>query len=84
MKIGKSEMNPGTGDTFSMVESTKYLWNRALDATQLQSGICTSPLGGLIDIGILMMGVMPIEDHEMGTMVHYLIQVLVIGAQTLR
>ena len=22
------------------------LWNRALDATELQSGICTSPLGG--------------------------------------
>ena len=26
MKIGKSEMNPGTGDTFSMVESTKYAY----------------------------------------------------------
>ena len=47
MKIGKSEMNPGTGDTFfnGGIDEVR-LWNRALDATELQSGICTSPLGG--------------------------------------
>ena len=47
MKIGKSEMNPGTGDTYfnGGIDEVR-LWNRALNATELQSGICTSPLGG--------------------------------------
>jgi len=47
MKIGKSEMNPGTGDAFFNGEIDEVrLWSRALDATELQSSTCTSPLGG--------------------------------------
>ena len=38
MKIGKSEMNPGTGDTYfnGGIDEVR-LWNRALNATELQS-----------------------------------------------
>ena len=46
MKIGKSEMNPGSGDTFfnGGIDEVR-LWNRALDANELQNGLCNSPLG---------------------------------------
>ena len=47
MKIGKSEMNPGTGETYfnGGIDEVR-LWDRALDASDLQGGMCTSPLGG--------------------------------------
>ena len=47
MKIGKSEMNPGTGETyFSGGIDEVRLWDKALDASELQGGMCISPLGG--------------------------------------
>ena len=51
MKIGKSEINPASEDTYfnGGIDDVR-LWNRALDSNELQNRLCNSPLGveGLI------------------------------------
>ena len=46
MKIGKSEINPASEDTYfnGGIDDVR-LWNRALDANELQNRLCNSPLG---------------------------------------